>query len=499
MEGNRTLKRRAFLGAPFLALAAKTEPAIAGGYVNDSFRLGHKLRDRVNFPAPKQTRKVPVVIVGGGIAGLSAAWRLDKKGFHDFVLLEMESEVGGNSRWGQNEISRYPWAAHYLPVPSKESKLVRELCEELGLLRAGKWDERALCFSPQERLFIHSRWQEGVEPEFAATPRDRGQYKRFQQMMKEFEGSGQFTIPMEVGAKPSALDAESMDAWMTRNQFDSAYLRWYIQYATRDDFGALLKDTSAWAAIHYFASRQPEDKGPLTWPEGNGWITEQLRRKLSRYLKTDALVYAVRGNRPVRVLTMDTEYIAEKVIFAAPTHIANYVVEGAPKSSIVYSPWFTANLTLKRMPKEDGAEPAWDNVIYDSPGLGYVNNAHMTVQSRVEQAVWTYYHALAYESPEQARRNLISLEWKDCKEAILRDLEKAHPDIRQCVSRIDVMRFGHAMGRPVPGFLGSADRQKWAKLSGNVLYANSDLSGFSIFEEAQYRGVMAADTALRKI
>ena len=290
-----------------------------------------------------------------------------------------------------------------------------------------------------------------------------------------------------------------MDAWLRRNGFDSAYLRWYLEYACRDDYGALLADTSAWAGIHYFASRQPDDKGPLTWPEATGWIVEQLRKKLARYLKTDALVYAVRGQRPVRVLTMDCEYIAQKVIYAAPTYTAHWVVEGAPKATFQYSPWFTANITLKRMPREEGTELAWDNVIYDSPGLGYVNNAHMSVQSRVEQAVWTYYFAMAYEPPEATRRNLITMEWKNCKEMILRDLERAHPDIHECVSRIDVMRLGHAMARPVPGFLGSEDRARWSRHSGNVLYAHSDLSGFSIFEEAQYRGVSAADAALRGI
>jgi len=30
-----------------------------------------------------------------------------------------------------------------------------------------------------------------------------------------------------------------------------------------------------------------------------------------------------------------------------------------------------------------------------------------------------------------------------------------------------------------------------------ILFANSDLSGFSIFEEAQYRGIVSADRALR--
>ena len=49
-----------------------------------------------------------------------------------------------------------------------------------------------------------------------------------------------------------------------------------MNYACRDDYGAMASDTSAWAGIHYFSSREPEEKGPLTWPEGNGWIAKQL-------------------------------------------------------------------------------------------------------------------------------------------------------------------------------------------------------------------------------
>ena len=51
-----------------------------------------------------------------------------------------------------------------------------------------------------------------------------------------------------------------------------------MNYCCRDDYGAMAADTSAWAGVHYFASRAPEEKGPLTWPEGNGWITRLLQR-----------------------------------------------------------------------------------------------------------------------------------------------------------------------------------------------------------------------------
>src|SRR5204862_679825 len=185
--------------------------------------IGHRLRDRsLTVTARKQVR-VSLVIVGGGIAGLSAAWRLDKRGFHDFVLLEMASQAGGNARWGENEISAYPWAAHYVPIPNRKSALVRELFEEMGLLHDGKLDERHLCFSPQERLFLHGRWQEELEPVVGATEEDRRQYREFEKHIEGFRASGEFTIPIELGAKHSALDRISMQEWMRRNGFDSPY------------------------------------------------------------------------------------------------------------------------------------------------------------------------------------------------------------------------------------------------------------------------------------
>jgi hypothetical protein len=60
------------------------------------------------------------------------------------------------------------------------------------------------------------------------------------------------------------------------------------------------------------------------------------------------------------------------------------------------------------------------------------------------------------------------------------------------VSRIDIMRFGHAMARPEPGFLNAHQ-----PAFGSLFFANSDLSGYSVFEEAQYRGIQAADAAKR--
>jgi glycine/D-amino acid oxidase-like deaminating enzyme len=501
-----TASRRKFLqstSAALIGLSIKGDRAISGRFVNDSFALGHQLRERANPPQPTQIVKCAVVIVGGGIAGLSAAWRLHKRGFTDFILLEMNDQAGGNSRWGENEITAYPWAAHYVPVPGAKAVYVRELFEDLGVLKNGHWEERALCFSPQERLFLYGKWQEGIEPAIGLTPADREQFRRLEDRIQTFRASGSFTVPMELGLSPSSarLDQISFAEWLGSQRMDSPVLNWYMNYCCRDDYGATTGNTSAWAGIQYFASREPEEKGPLTWPEGNGWIVRRLLERLGSFVRTNRMVRRIsQRGKHFSVLAGDSEYQSEFVIFAAPTFLAPYLVEGMPPlHDFEYSPWLTANLTLEHLPDSNPSDPSWDNVFMESPTLGYVDATHQSLRSHIDRTVWTFYWALANGSPAENRQLLLDQDWNYWKEAILHDLERVHRDIRQCVSRIDVMRLGHAMARPKVGAIFSAERRNLARSQGRLLYANSDLSGFSIFEEAQHRGVTAADKVLGQV
>jgi len=498
--------RRKFLqssSAALVGLSLKSDRTIAGSFVNDSFQQGHLLRDRASFPLPKQRVKVPVVIVGAGIAGLSAAWRLNKGGFKDFALLEMNDQAGGNSRWGENEITAYPWAAHYVPVPGPKAMYVRELFEELGVLKDGKWEERYLCFAPQERLFMYGRWQDGIEPVLALTAKDREQFQRFEDQIHQFRATGKFTVPMDIGFSESTanLDRLSFADWLREKRMDSKILNWYMNYCCRDDYGATTNTTSAWAGIQYFASREAEEKGPLTWPEGNGWIVRRLLERVGQFVRTGQMVHRIVPHKSgATVFAGDTEYQAEFAIFAAPTFLGPYLIEGmAPLHDFDYSPWLTANLTLDRIPATYGGDPTWDNVFMESPTLGYVDATHQNLRTHIDRTVWTFYWALADGTPAQNRQFLLDHDWNYWKEAILHDLERVHTDIRQCGSRIDIMRWGHAMARPKPGVIYSAERQKFHNHQGRILFANSDLSGFSIFEEAQYRGVTAAEAVLRQL
>jgi len=136
-----------------------------------------------------------------------------------------------------------------------------------------------------------------------------------------------------------------------------------------------------------------------------------------------------------------------------------------------------------------------DNVMYDSPSLGYVVATH---QSDIDYGptVFTYYYALCDRDPRVARERLLSANRDQWAEVVLSDLSRAHADIRRLTERLDVMRWGHAMIRPHPGFITSAARRQAVNPFRNIHFANCDLSGIALFEESLWHGVRAAEEVL---
>jgi hypothetical protein len=535
------VKRRSFLracgaGAAGLAAGAcrgwPSPYPFSGRVVGASSHLGHLLKGD-HWPRPRAERRVPVVIVGGGLAGLSAGWKLQKAGFDDFEILELEGEAGGNARFGQNAVSAFPWGAHYVPFPTRESRAVRELLHELGAITgydaAGRpiFEETYVCNAPEERLYIHGKWQEGLLPLTAASRDDLAQFDRFQEIVAGYRdfrdpaGRPGFAIPMEESSRDAgllALDHLSMRDFLLEHELDSKPLHWYVDYCCRDDYGSHAGDVSAWAGVHYFASREGESATPsettlLTWPEGLGWIARRLRGTLARHIGTDSLVFRIDEAAGGRVFVdayrpadgSAVRLVADDLVLACPSFLARFLVPGLERplatslAAFEYAPWMVANLTLDAFPLQRAGVPiAWDNVIYDSPSLGYVAATHQSLQSRPRATVLTFYHVVAGRPTADRRRELASARWAGWVDFILRDLSRPHPEIRGLVANLDMMLWGHAMICPRPGFMWGEARQRVAGHRGRILFANSDVSGFSIFEEAQYRGVFAAEEILRR-
>ena len=524
------MKRRDFLAVSALPLiGCSPAPEIAGGFIGASHERGHLLRAEMrSVPQPSGTQRTRVLILGGGVAGLAAARALRLRGIDDFALLELEDSAGGNSRGGQVGGVSCPLGAHYLPVPGDDAQAVQDLLEEFGLRQrvSGRWgyDERYLCHSPQERLFIDGQWQDGLLPLQDMDAATLADYQRFAQQVQQASVQARFTIP--VSKSPLAqslrtLDAMTFEAWLDQQRLSSPALRWYLDYCCRDDYGAGLASVSAWAGLHYFASRhgfqapgeQPSaerDAGVLTWPEGNGWLTRRLAAPLGERLRTGRVVLRVAaGKHGVEVDAFNTasqtveRWQAAHCVLALPLFVAARVVENPPPAlrqaagALRYAPWLVANLYVQAaLHDRPGAAPSWDNVIYNAsqdprfPGLGYVDARHQSLQAVPGETVLTYYRAFGLD-PAQ-RQSLYAQPWTHWRDAVLAELGVPHPDLPDKVTRMDVMRYGHAMSVPVPGIRSSAALQAlqqpqpaaWRRLQ----FAHSDLSGYSVFEEAFSQG-----------
>ena len=486
-----TLSRRdllaAYLGAPFAALACRERPLPLppGEIVGASHEIGHRLRGNPP-PRPERWESHDVVIIGAGVAGLAAAWRLGSP----TLVLELEPAIGGTSR----SAATYPWGAHYVVAPSPENRVLVKLLEEMGVMHAGVIGEEHLCRDPQERLFYRGRWYEGLYLRAGASTEDLRQLKAFEAEVAEWSRRRTFAIPVAHStSEADALDAISIRDWLDQRGLTSPRLRWFVEYACRDDYGTLLDETSAWAALFYFASR--DDRPVITWPDGNGPLIAHLARYAQT--RTGVLVHRVTPlEGGVEIVTDTIGIRARHAIIAAPQFIAARLT--GRTSELTYGSWMVANLTLRDRPAPSGFPMAWDNVLYESPALGYVVSTH---QRGVDHGptVLTYYYPLCDSDPRTARRRLLDAGRDEWAEVALADLSRAHPEIRSITTRLDVMRWGHAMVRPAPGVARSMALRRAAEPMGNIHFANTDLSGVALFEEALYHGVRAAEEVLAAV
>ena len=516
------LQRRHFLAASAAGavVLGGCSPAheVQGGFTGINHARGHLLRDTPAWPAPAVQRKTRVLIAGGGVAGLAAARALRLRGMEDFALLELEDEAGGNARGGSVNGIACPLGAHYLPVPGDDAPKVQDLLEELGLRQrvAGRWqyDERHLCHSPQERLFFNGAWQDGLLPLQGVGEPTLAQYRRFAALVAQARKAVRWSIPAwrsPHSALKQQLAAIPFGSWLAQQALDDAHLRWYLDYCCRDDYGAGLAKVSAWAGIHYFASRHgfsapgsesSEHEGLLTWPEGNAWLTRRLAQPLGERLHTGQIVLRVaEAKHGVEVDAFNTatgqveRWLAERVIVALPVFVAARLLPSPPDflreaaARTQHAPWLVANIQIDQpLYDRPGPAPSWDNVLYgdaaSAPGLGYVDAMHQSLLPVVKRTVLSYYRALgdAQGGPRQGRAWLLQRPWAQWRDDILRELGAAHPDLARKAVRVDITRYGHAMAIPTPDAQGRVGQLPPA--SGRIRFAHSDWAGYSVFEEA---------------
>jgi hypothetical protein len=295
-----------------------------------------------------------------------------------------------------------------------------------------------------------------------------------------------------------------------------------LNYCCRDDYGAEYDKVSAWAALHYFASRSGEAENAaegalLTWPDGLSALMRKITATIGKHRANHdswrSNGFAVRvQERRSHVEVLCAEYSAsglrtfvinaKRAVCAMPLFVLAGVAGemkaygfDAATQMPSYAPWMVSNFLMKSFPRECEGEPlSWDNVVCGGKGLGYVVSTHQDIRwARPVKTVFSAYQALSRLSPTEARKWLARATPQELYDEAACDLKEVYDmHLWRHIEALSITVRGHAMASPLCGFLSNKGLENLRKADGRILFAHSDLSGFSIFEEAAWWGYKAA-------
>jgi phytoene dehydrogenase-like protein len=217
-------------------------------------RICHQVRDGKVFTRPPVSARHDVVIVGGGVSGLTAAYRLRHR---DFLLLEKEPHWGGNAYGMEYEGSIYATGSAFLT----KDEHAYAFSKEIGLEPLPVDNSDASIIRGE---LVLDTWGDGLNKLPYPAP-VRESFKKFKKEM--------LAIDVEKGGK-EFLDKPFSDFV---KGYPEELKQWWDNFGP-SNWGAASEDTAASVAIFALQDMAEESAKDdrYTWPGGLGAITKKL-------------------------------------------------------------------------------------------------------------------------------------------------------------------------------------------------------------------------------
>ncbi len=450
-------------------LSLLAAPAPAPAVDGEHNEICHQVRDGHHFSRPAATAKHDIVIVGGGMSGLSCAWFLRDR---DFLLLEKEDHWGGNAYLEEYAGQAFATGTAYT---SKHESGVMALCKDLGI--------EALPIDCPDGLilngeFVPHAWREGID--HLPYPQGvRESFRKFKEAM------------LKVDLLKRARELDAMPLTDLLNGYAPELRVWWDNYGP-SNWGARAADTSALVGLgdfQDFAADEPDER--VTFPGGLGAISRALTKRLrakhdERMLGGATIVAVEQSKRDATVTYMQAGELkavtAKAVIMATPKFITRRLVAGLPKAQqeamhqMRYAPYPVVNVIYNF----DANKPVF-NGGYDTwcPGNTFTDVivANWVVRNRPDggraNSILTFYTPL----PEAQRARLLTEDGaRDLAASVLRDWQKLLPGSQVDPVEVHIYRRGHPMFMATPGTYTKvipAARQPMER----IFFANTDSHG----------------------
>jgi protoporphyrinogen oxidase len=469
-------------------LAAQTadhkSPGAEGPLVEgENNRICHQVRDGKIFNRPPVSERHDVVIVGGGVSGLAAAYRLRD---HDFLLLEKEPHWGGNAYLMEYQGTPYATGSAFLGKSEPAYDFAREIgLEPLpvndsdGTILKGEW--------------IPDTWRSGLD----RLPYPVSVRESFKKFRKELLSIDLEKRGKEMGRIPFSDLIKG---------YPDEIKQWWDNYGP-SNWGAVSEETAASVALddlHELAGENGSDF--YTWPGGLGAITKKLSELLlaqvASQMRASATIVAVVPDKDeVHITYVDgTEpktVAAKTVIMATPKFITRRLVDGLPAKQseamhqIGYIPYAVVNLIFDK-PVFNRGYDTW------TPGNRFSDFVVADWVVRNQLGYKQKHNILTCYTPlKREERDLLLLEASARQIAVdaLRDFQKLLPGLNVDPIEVHLYRRGHPLYMSTPGLFTEVQplvRQPMDR----IFFANTDSEGP---ESTTSGGIEAAERTVKEV
>jgi oxygen-dependent protoporphyrinogen oxidase len=472
-----------------LSLVAQTDAAKghAAAVDGEDNKICHQVRDKGNqvFTRPPVTARHDIIIVGGGVSGLAAAYKLRH---HDVLLLEKEPHWGGNAYAMEYEGSTYGTGSAFL---YKDDEYAFGLAKEIGLNPLPIDSSDASIIRGE---LVPDTWGDGLN-KLPYPPLVREAFKKFKKEILaidvEQRGRELFNLPFSSFMK----------------LYPAEIKEWWDCYGP-SNYGATSDDAAAAVGIGELQSMARESRADdrYTWPGGLGAISRKLAEILQpQYgdrMRTGATTVAVANNKEDAQVTFmeagELKTVAAKtVIMATPKFITRRIVDGLPDKQddamhqIRYIPYAVVNLIFDK--------PVF-NLGYDTwcPGNTFTDIVVADWVVRHESGYRQKFNILSCYTPmrEEDRSSLLNENGARRVAAnVLRDFQKLMPGLDVDPIEVHIYRRGHPLYMSTPGLYTDVQPLVRRPLD-RVFFANTDSEGP---ESTLNEGILAAQRAVKQV
>src|SRR5271169_1112152 len=235
------------------SVASDSKPNSAPLVDGEHYKICHEVRDGHHFDLPAATSKADVVIVGGGVAGLSAAYFLRGK---DWLLLEKEDHFGGNAYEEEYDGQPFATGSAYAYHGDEGDQLASEIGLKLPMVNM---PDPTLV----NKTYVPDTWKTGIT-----------QLPYPQEVVASFVKFRENVMKMKIKERMSELDA------LPFSHFTAGYTpevqQWWDIYGP-SNWGATTPDTSAYVGLYNANDLfTGGDRKRAILPGGLGCITHKL-------------------------------------------------------------------------------------------------------------------------------------------------------------------------------------------------------------------------------